>query len=47
MFSSRIKINTGWMWGRGESEVSRIQELSYKIPFSALYRPRSGQISAA
>lgn len=47
MFSSIIKINTEWMWGRGKGEISKIRELSYKIPFSALYRPRSGQISAA
>lgn len=47
MFSSIIKINTEWMWGRGEGEVSRIKVLSYKIPFSALYRPRCGQTSAA
>lgn len=47
MCSSIIKINTEWMQGRGEDEVFRIKELSYKIPFSALYRPRSDQISAA
>lgn len=47
MFSSIVKINTEWMWGRGKGEISRIKELSYKINFSALYRRRSGQISAA